>query len=133
MMDKYVILLEEDTDDQSLVRDTMSELDLDIPIQFFSDSEQMFLFLESKGKPSLILVDYNSAPESGIDVLKKLKSMKEFSEIPVVILSESDHPFYKNECYAHGASSFIKKPDTMEGTRKKIGTFFNYWLDVVEV
>ena len=132
-MDRYVILLEGDTDDQWLVRETMSELDLDITVHFFSDSDQMFDFLQSHPKPSLILVDYNSVPESGIDVLKKLKSMAGFSEIPVVILSESDLPYYKNECYAHGASSFIKKPDTMEGTRKKIGTFFSYWLDVVEV
>jgi len=81
----------------------------------------------------LILIDYNSTPDDGIEVLKKLKSNNAYNDIPVVILSDSDHPRYKNECYQNGASSFIKKPATAVATNKKIASFFNYWLTVVEV
>ena len=132
-MDKYVIILEEDTDDWSLVKETLTELKMDIPIRYFGNSDEMFRHIRTHSKPSLVLADYNAVPDNGISVLKKFKADPELNDVPVVILSDSDLPQYKNESYALGASSFIKKPDTAEGTRKKIGTFFAYWFDVVGV
>jgi CheY-like chemotaxis protein len=132
-MSKYVLMLEDDSDDQSLVKETLSELKMEIPIKYFSSSTDLFSFLSAGEKPSLILLDYNATPDNGIDVLKKLKSDKEYSQIPTVILSDNDLPHYRNESYANGASSFIKKPDTLEATHQKIGTFFKYWFEVAEV
>lgn len=132
-MEKYVLMLEDDSDDRSLVKETLSELNMDVTIKYFSSSTDLFKFLSSGEKPALILLDYNATPDNGIDVLKKLKSNKEFSQIPAVILSDNDMPHYRNECYANGASSFIKKPDTLEATHQKIGTFFKYWFEVAEV
>jgi CheY-like chemotaxis protein len=65
--------------------------------------------------------------------LKKIKQLKLAEHVPVIILSDSNSEKYKTECYAHGASSFIKKPQTVETTARKIETFFKYWLTVVEV
>ena len=132
-MDRFVLMLEGDGDDQYITEQTLSELDIKIPIKFLSKSNELFNFLSPSNKPVLILIDYNSIPDNGIAVLKKLKSNAAYNYIPVVILSDSDHPEYKNECYQNGASSFIKKPDTADATNKKIASFFNYWLKVVEV
>ena len=132
-MTRFVLMLEEDSDDRYITQETLSKLSIDIPIQFFSDSKTFFDFLSVNDKPSLILVDYNSTPDDGISVLKILKSNLDHNDIPVIILSDSSHPRYKNECYRLGASSFIKKPDTIEATNKKIEAFFKYWFDVVEI
>jgi|SRR4051812_30259646 CheY-like chemotaxis protein len=132
-MNKFVIMLEEDSDDRYLTQEVLSDLNIDIPVKFFSNSIDFFSFLSVSDKPALILVDYNSNPDNGIEVLKKIKTATAYNDIPVVILSDSDHPRYRNECYRHGASSFIKKPDTVEATNKKIASFFNYWFDVVEI
>lgn len=132
-MNKSIFILEEDSDDWSLVRETLLELGMNVPLQFFSNSTDLFAHLDEAPLPSLVLVDYNTLPDNGLQVLKRLKSSSRLCEIPVVILSDSDLAQYRNECYQCGAASFIKKPDTAEGTRKKIGTFFSYWLDVVEL
>jgi CheY-like chemotaxis protein len=132
-MNRFVLMLEGDGDDRYITQQALSELNIDISIKFLSDSTEFFTFLSNAEKPTLILADYNSTPDNGFDVLKKLKSDPNLSDIPVVILSDSDHPKYKNECYKYGASSFIKKPDTLEATNKKIASFFNYWFNVVEV
>jgi CheY-like chemotaxis protein len=63
--------------------------------------------------------------------LRRIKKTNQ--NIPVVILSDSDLPQYRNECYANGANTFIKKPGTLAETKDKIGAFFKYWLDVAEV
>jgi CheY-like chemotaxis protein len=132
-MNRFVLMLEGDGDDRYITQQTLSELRVDIPIKFSSNSNEFFNVLSEREKPSLILIDYNSVPQNGIEVLKKLKSSTNYNDIPVVILSDSNLPKYKSECYQHGASSFIKKPDTSEGTNKKIASFFNYWFQVVEV
>ena len=132
-MNQFVLMLEGDSDDRYITQQTLFELGIATPIKFSRNSDDFFHSLQLSEKPSLILIDYNSTPENGLEVLKKLKSGSIYSDIPVVILSDSDLPKYKNECYKFGASSFIKKPDTVEATNKKIASFFNYWFNVVGV
>jgi CheY-like chemotaxis protein len=132
-MNKLVVMLEDDSDDRYLTGEILAELGIDVPVRFFSKSNELLDFLSGPEKPSLILLDYNAAPDNGITVLQKLKSDPATKEIPVVILSDNDLQPYRSESYRNGASSFIKKPASMEQTRQKIGTFFRYWFDVAEV
>ena len=132
MAQKLILMLEDDSDDRYLTESAIEELGLDIKIKFFSNSNE-FLDSLTTTQPVLILIDYNSTPENGIQVLKKIKDLRYSNNVPVIILSDSDSEKYKAECYAYGASSFIKKPQTVEATARKIETFFKYWLTVVEV
>jgi CheY-like chemotaxis protein len=132
-MSKYVLMLEDDTDDRYITSETLSELGIDIDIKFFSNSNEVFKFLSTSEKPVLMLIDFNATPENGIEVLKKLKISEQYKEIPVVILSDNNIPQYRTKAYANGAASFIKKPDTHQQTREKIETFFRYWFEVAEV
>jgi CheY-like chemotaxis protein len=132
-MSKFVLMLEDDTDDRYITSETLSELGINIEIKFFSNSNEVFKFLSTSDKPVLMLIDFNATPENGIEVLKKLKSNEQYKEIPVVILSDNNIPQYRTKAYANGAASFIKKPDTHQQTREKIETFFRYWFEVAEV
>ena len=131
-MPKSIWIVEDDSDDRYLTEETLSALNINVPVRFLSGSSELFEMLASADEPSLILVDYNIAPDNGLAVLKELKQHEVYSKYPVVILSDTDLPRYKDECYQHGASSFIKKPNTLEGTHQKIGTFFKYWIEVAE-
>lgn len=122
-------MLEDDSDDRYITNEVIKKLDLQIGVDFFSQSSDLFNFLNN-AKPDLILVDYNSTPENGIQVLKKLKQSAISRSIPVIILSDSDHSKYREECYAEGASTFVKKPSSHEGTDQKIKSFFTYWTEV---
>jgi CheY-like chemotaxis protein len=85
-------MLEEDGDDSYITQETLKEIGIDISIQFLSNSSDFFNFLSNSIRPALILIDYNSNPDNGLDVLRQLKSNASYSTIPVVILSDSDHP-----------------------------------------
>ena len=132
MPQKLILMLEDDSDDRYITENAIEELGLEIKINFFSNSNE-FLNSLTISQPALLLIDYNSTPENGIQILKKIKELKSSNDVPVIILSDSDSEKYKAECYAYGASSFIKKPQTVETTARKIETFFKYWLTVVEV
>jgi CheY-like chemotaxis protein len=132
-MRKLILMLEDDSDDRYITESAVADLGLDVEIKFFSDSNQFLKSISTTDQPSLLLIDYNSVPENGLEVLKKIKKLQPINGVPIVILSDSATDKYRNECYAHGASSFIKKPQTVAGTANKIETFFKYWLDVAEV
>jgi CheY-like chemotaxis protein len=132
-MRKLILMLEDDSDDRYITESAVADLGLDVEINFFSDSNQFIKSVSTTDRPSLLLIDYNSVPENGLEVLKKIKSLQPINSVPIVILSDSNSEKYRSECYAYGASSFIKKPRTVESTANKIETFFKYWLNVAEV
>jgi len=128
-----VFMLEDDKDDRYLTNEMIGELGIEMELKYFSSSTALLDRLHSGERPSLILLDYNASPENGPDVLKKIKNDSSLNDIPVVILSDSDHPKFRKKCYALGASSYIRKPDSLAETKEKIGTFFRYWFEVAEV
>lgn len=131
MTDPYVMMLENDADDRYFTESTLNDLGLPVRIRFESFSPA--LFEQTEEKPSLILLAYNTFPESGIAMLKEFKTHPQWSHIPVVILTEQMPPDHINAYYRAGANSVIKKPYSLELTRDKIQTFFHYWMNVAEV
>jgi CheY-like chemotaxis protein len=132
-MKRFVMMLEDDPDDRFLTKDVMDALNISVPIQFYSDSNTLLSSVDSANLPLLFLIDYNSTPENGVTVCRKLKEDHRTKEIPVIILSETGITEYRNAAYEAGANSFITKPPSMEETKKKIASFFHYWLEVATV
>jgi CheY-like chemotaxis protein len=132
-MQRFIMMLEDDPDDRFLTRNVMEALGLSIPVQFYTDSNDLLQALNHTDLPALILLDYNSTPENAVAVCRRLKQDAATKEIPVIILSESELKEYKEAAYAAGANSFITKPSSMEETQRKIAGFFHYWLDVAVV
>lgn len=128
-----IYMLEDDHDDRFLTQSTLAELGYDVAVTFLSHSDELFLQLQEGTRPALIMVDYNSTPENAVAVLRRLKADEQYRDIPVVVLTETVAAKPVWECYRLGASSVIQKPSSGEGTRRKIKTFFDYWLEVAEL
>ena len=126
-------MLEDDSDDRYITTSTIEELALPVEVTFFSKSYQFLEFLSTAKKSSLILVDYNSTPDNGLVVLKKIKAMDVHKGTPVIVLSDSLVSRYRDECYACGASSFIQKPSRLIKTQEVIQLFFSYWITIAGV
>lgn len=130
---KFLIwMLEDDQDDRYLTQSIIDELKIDVSIVFFSGSDEFFSAMKKYNRPNMILIDYNSRPLNGIEVLSKMKSEHICHDIPVIILSEVSNSSFAKECYRLGASSFIVKPFTEKLAEQKIETFFRYWSTVAE-
>jgi len=126
-------MLEDDPDDRFLAESMLTELGYDVRIHFFGSGQELLLFLDQSTQSVLVLLDYNSGPESAAVLLKRLKTHEQHRSLPVIILSDSTSQKYIRECYALGASSYIVKPSSYEQTIHKIKTFFDYWLNTAEL
>src|SRR5688572_11749611 len=137
-MSRSILMLEHDEDDRYITRAIFDEHQYNIRIDFVNTGREMFAHLNNCEKtstpyPSLILLNYYAAPSTAVEILKELKSSRNFVHIPAVVLSGSVRPDIIRECYSCGASSFIQKPVKSEETNIKIANFFKYWFETVEL
>lgn len=63
-----------------------------------------------KNRPDIILLDLNMPKMSGVEFLRKLKSINATFDIPVIILTTSMAEEDMVECYNLGIKNYIVKP-----------------------
>ncbi len=133
MPDKYVLMLENDSDDRYFTQSTLKELDINIPVRYEYWSPSLLQFINRKDLPGIILLAYNTSPENVLEIAKEFKNHPDYAPVPIVILIEELHPEMIKKYYLAGVNSVIKKPASVELTTKKIKTFFEYWFGVAEL
>ena len=135
---KTILMLEHDDDDRYITQAVFDEHHYPIKLEFVTSSVDLFAYLASceenrSRRPSLILLNDSAIPDNAIDTLRKLKQDNKFGDIPTVVLSGTVNDSIVRECYAEGASSVIKKPDSAGDTNEKIQCFVKYWFSTAEL
>lgn len=128
----YILMLEDDPDDQNFTYAALQELRSDISIQFLSRTEGLAAAIAER-PPLLILIDYNIQPQNGLHVARSLKRDPAYSHIPVILLGDTDAPQFVALCYRSGVNTYAIKPSTLEATKARISLFFRYWLEVAQL
>ena len=75
-------------------------------------------------------MDLNLPGLTGFQVLEKIKSSGEYSQIPVVILTSSLNEEDINKSYKLGCTSYINKPINYEHFLEVVNLFLQYWHKV---
>jgi len=88
---------------------------LKIPVNFLeaSDGETALDNLENN-KIDLVLLDWNIPYLSGIDFLKKVRSMDKYRNIPVVMVTSESSKLNIIEAVKAGVTAYITKPFSEE-------------------
>ena len=77
--------------------------------QGFSDASLLFEALE-KTIPDLIILDIMLPGESGVNILRRLKSSHEYRDIPVIMATAKGSEYDKVESLDAGADDYLVKP-----------------------
>lgn len=108
-----VLYADDDADDLELVRDAFSRYANNVEIVAVKDGSQALSYVqnltEEDPTPCLIILDINMPMLSGKDVLVKLRQMKRFESVPVVLFSTSSQPQDGQFAQKYDAG-FITKP-----------------------
>jgi len=131
-MKPYALMLQTDEDDRFITESTLTEINNKVPVVFIASAGDLNSVTDSLGLPTVILVN-DSYMHTARAQLRQIKSHPGYNHIPVVVLGEVVTDEYIREFYRAGANTYITKPSTVAGVRKKIDTFFKYWFEVAEV
>lgn len=115
---KYILLGEDDIDDEELLREVFSRIDPSFSLEFVNNGKNVITRLKELEKlsmPCLIVLDYNMPTLNGAEILQELKDLPRFDHVPKIIWSTSDSDTYKTICLQLGACDYVIKPSNMQG------------------
>lgn len=118
-----ILLVEDDQDDVELMQDALRDNGIDFKMDVVKQGDKVLPYLNSVTEfPHVILLDLNLPKMHGREILSRIKLSKEFSHIPVAILTTSSSQAEKEFCLSAGAAHFLTKPSTVDGFNKTIDT-----------
>ena len=132
-----ILMAEDDPDDRFLVARAFQELRVDATLRFVENGEELMHYLfgigkhadsEASPRPGLILLDLNMPKKNGREVLKEIRLVPEFRELPIIIWTTSNHKEDRVLCHKAGATSYVTKPYSYEELVDEIRTVVKRWL-----
>jgi CheY-like chemotaxis protein len=78
-------------------------------------------------RPDLIVLDLQLPGVSGFHVLVAVRSMPDFRDTPIVILTYSDSETDAARCMAAGADAFVSKTDDYDEFRNSVFQIMDLW------
>lgn len=131
-----VLLVEDNPADVDLTLRAFKRAKFANPVRVARDGEEALATLfgdgaDAKAKapplPQLVLLDLNLPKVSGLDVLRRLKEHPLTRDIPVVVLTISQHDRNIIECGRLGAENYIVKPVSFDSFCRVASKFSMRW------
>lgn len=133
------LIIEDNTDDSELTAYALLQSIDNVRLKHFPDGIDALNFMFAKNgyagseihsEIKFVVLDLNLPGMDGLEVLRKIRAVKETRRIPVIVLSSSRDPDDIEIAYHLGANSYVVKPTGFEGYVKKIGSLAYYWNSV---
>jgi DNA-binding response OmpR family regulator len=120
------ILIVEDSDpDVFLVEEALRSQGLHPRLQRCQDGEEAIHVLSQidvKRLPDIIIIDLNLPKVPGLEILKHIRSLKQFDSVAVLILTSSQSTTDRALAKKFGADAYISKPPTLPEFLSTVGT-----------
>lgn len=130
-MTKMIVLAEDDTDDQDMVREIIGVINSEVNLKIFNDGETLIESMKVLPKneiPNLIVLDQNMPRLKGSDTIGHLKEIAGFENIPVVIYTTYADSKFAEKCKVMNVELF-QKPDTFDEFSKMIGGLIDRYMN----
>lgn len=136
MSNSYILIVEDDNNDEELAKIALNENDIHVNLKFSRDGIDACDFLFSTGKyesqkndlPHVIFLDLKLPKLSGMEVLKKIRANPATKYVPVVIFTSSKEASDINEAYENGANAFVAKPISFSDFSATIQQAALFWV-----
>ncbi len=129
---KFILLGEDDPDDQEMLTEVFSSIDKSFILLFVNNGKEVLSALEKlhdEHKPCLIVLDYNMPGLNGAEILQEIGHNEKYASIPKVVWSTSGSEKFKMMCLELGAVDYVIKPSNHQDLEK----IARYMLSVCQV
>lgn len=125
-----IIIIEDDADDQELLKEVFKELQVSNILKFFDSCVHALNYLvTTMEKPFMIISDINLPAMSGLEFCKKIadsESLK-MKSIPFVFLSTTSDQNVIKQAYQMFVQGFFVKPGSIQELKDTIRMILDYW------
>jgi two-component SAPR family response regulator len=125
-----IIIIEDDMDDQEMLREVFKELKLPNLVHVFDSCvNALDYLLTTIERPLLILSDINLPLMTGMELKQEINNTDYLKRksIPFVFLSTASDSSIVSTAFEVQAQGFFVKPRTMDSLKNTIRTIIDYW------
>lgn len=136
MSERYVLLVEDNPDDEELTLLSLRKNNLSHDIVVVRDGVEALDFLFGNGQyanrdvtqvPTVILLDLKLPKLDGLGVLKRLRADERTRTLPIVVLTSSSQDADVIASYELGANSYVRKPVDFGAFVEAVSSLGLYW------
>lgn len=121
-----IFIIDDDEDDKEMFCEVLREINFSSVCHSASGCAQALQLLEKlESIPDIIFLDLNMPKMNGKQCLVKIKQMKRFSTVPVIIYSTTKAQDEIHETQRLGAEGFMIKPNSMRQLKKELENVFD--------
>lgn len=105
---------------RNIVKNTL--LSLKYPADVFTeaaDGEEAFSILE-KSEITLLLLDWNMPNLNGLELVKRLRSLEKFQNLPIIMVTSEAAKYNIIEAVKAGVTDYLVKPVNEKSLQEKI-------------
>lgn len=120
----YILLADDDPDDQEMLAERWRRRNPGIRLQFVINGYEALDFLRNcpnDDLPKLLVVDYKMPGITGADLLKVIQHEERFRHMPKVVWSTSNNQEYIDKSLKSGADQYFTKPQDMSSFDRLVG------------
>ena len=137
MTERYILLVEDNPDDEELTLLSLRKNNLAHDIVVVRDGVEAIEFLFGNGQyahrdvahvPTVILLDLKLPKLDGLGVLKRLRADERTRTLPVVVLTSSSQDADVIASYNLGANSYVRKPVEFGAFVTAVSHLGVYWM-----
>jgi CheY-like chemotaxis protein len=134
---EHILLAKDNENDALLLKRAIQAADINASLQVVGDGQQAVDYLrgispysdrEKHPLPKLMLLDLRMPRLDGFQVLNIVRQHLGMTQLPMIVLTNSENPADIKRAYDLGATSFFRRPDSLEGLDEMIHVLHAYWL-----
>ncbi len=129
-----IIFIEDDIDDQEILRHVFKDLDYHNELIFFTEPEDALEYLTAtKIKPFIIFSDINMPRLNGMELRDKVRENKqlEIKSIPYLFFTTSAEQDHVIDAYSKSIQGFFVKPSDYKEIKDVLRVIVEYWQKCV--
>jgi DNA-binding response OmpR family regulator len=128
-----ILHVEDDENDRLLLSIAQTRAKVPAHLIPAEDGEQAIAYLEDNPErpgtiPDLVLLDLKLPLKSGFEVLEWIRAQDRLQNLPVIILSSSEHERDRERAFGSGANFYMVKPVSIGGMVEVMKQVQANWL-----
>lgn len=124
-----VLHVEDNPGDALLVREAFEEAQVGCTLHHAADGDAARAYLESNATATrLVLLDLNLPRQSGLEILRAMKSSRPWRTLPVVVLTSSQAAKDVEAAYEQHCNAYVVKPTNFDDYLRLARSLGEFWL-----
>lgn len=126
-----IIVIEDDEDDRSFLKDIFESLDYPNKVVFFEDPTHVISYLSNPSvNPFIVISDINMPKIDGYELRDQILAIEKISQkcVPYIFLSTSKSPENVAKAFKLSVHGYFKKESDFNQYKIMIKNIIEYWL-----